>query len=25
VFEDGRVVADGSPGETVPWYVARMG
>ena len=24
VFEDGRVVADGSPGETVPWYVARM-
>jgi biotin transport system ATP-binding protein len=25
VFEDGRVIADGSPGETVPWYVARMG
>jgi biotin transport system ATP-binding protein len=25
VFEDGRVVADGSPGETVPWYVARTG
>ena len=25
VFDDGRVVADGSPGETVPWYVARMG
>jgi biotin transport system ATP-binding protein len=25
VFEDGRVVADGSPAETVPWYVARMG
>jgi biotin transport system ATP-binding protein len=24
VFEDGRVVADGSPAETVPWYVARM-
>ena len=24
VFEDGRLVADGSPGETVPWYVARM-
>jgi biotin transport system ATP-binding protein len=24
VFEDGRVVADGSPGETVPWYAARM-
>lgn len=23
VFEGGRVVADGSPGETVPWYVAR--
>lgn len=23
VFEDGRVVADGSPAETVPWYVAR--
>jgi biotin transport system ATP-binding protein len=25
VFEEGRVVADGSPGETVPWYVARTG
>ena len=25
VFEHGRVVADGSPGETVPWYVGRMG
>jgi biotin transport system ATP-binding protein len=25
VFEDGRVVADGSPGETVPWYVSRTG
>ncbi|MGY1634995.1 energy-coupling factor ABC transporter ATP-binding protein [Geodermatophilus sp. SYSU D01186] len=25
VFEDGRVAADGSPAETVPWYVARMG
>ena len=25
VFEDGRVVADGSPAETVPWYVARTG
>jgi biotin transport system ATP-binding protein len=24
VFEDGRVVADGTPAETVPWYVARM-
>ena len=24
VVEYGRVVADGSPGETVPWYVARM-
>jgi biotin transport system ATP-binding protein len=24
VFEDGRVVADGTPDETVPWYVARM-
>jgi biotin transport system ATP-binding protein len=24
VFEDGRVVADGAPGETVDWYVARM-
>jgi biotin transport system ATP-binding protein len=24
VFEEGRLVADGSPGETVPWYVARM-
>jgi biotin transport system ATP-binding protein len=24
VVEDGRVVADGSPGETVDWYVARM-
>ena len=23
VFEDGRVAADGSPAETVPWYVAR--
>ena len=25
VFEDGRLVADGSPDETVPWYVARIG
>ncbi len=25
VFEDGRVVADGTPAETVPWYVARSG
>lgn len=25
VFEDGRVIADGAPGETVPWYVARTG
>jgi biotin transport system ATP-binding protein len=25
VFEDGRVVADGPPRETVPWYAARMG
>jgi biotin transport system ATP-binding protein len=25
VFEDGRVVADGPPAETVPWYVARTG
>ena len=25
VFEDGRVAADGTPAETVPWYVARMG
>ncbi|TFV44886.1 ATP-binding cassette domain-containing protein [Blastococcus sp. TF02A-35] len=25
VVEGGRVVADGAPGETVPWYVARMG
>lgn len=25
VFDDGRVVADGSPAETVRWYVARMG
>ena len=25
VFDDGRLVADGSPGETVPWYVARVG
>jgi len=25
VFEDGRVSADGSPAETVPWYVGRMG
>ena len=25
VFADGRVVADGTPSETVPWYVARMG
>ena len=25
VFEGGRLVADGSPGETVPWYAARMG
>jgi biotin transport system ATP-binding protein len=24
VVEDGRVVADGTPGETVDWYVARM-
>jgi biotin transport system ATP-binding protein len=24
VFEGGRVVADGSPADTVPWYVARM-
>ncbi len=24
VFEDGRVVADGPPAETVPWYAARM-
>jgi biotin transport system ATP-binding protein len=24
VVEDGRVVADGAPGETVEWYVARM-
>ncbi|WP_138759123.1 energy-coupling factor ABC transporter ATP-binding protein [Modestobacter altitudinis] len=24
VVEDGRVVADGAPGETVGWYVARM-
>ena len=24
VFEEGRVVADGAPTETVPWYVARM-
>jgi biotin transport system ATP-binding protein len=24
VFEDGRVVADGAPRETVDWYVARM-
>ncbi|MBB3675990.1 energy-coupling factor ABC transporter ATP-binding protein [Modestobacter versicolor] len=24
VVEDGRVVADGTPAETVPWYVARM-
>jgi len=24
VVEDGRVVADGAPGETVDWYVARM-
>jgi biotin transport system ATP-binding protein len=24
VFEGGRVVADGSPDEAVPWYVARM-
>jgi biotin transport system ATP-binding protein len=23
VFEDGHVVADGPPGETVPWYAAR--
>jgi biotin transport system ATP-binding protein len=23
VFEEGRLVADGSPGEAVPWYVAR--
>jgi biotin transport system ATP-binding protein len=23
VFEDGRLAADGSPAETVPWYVAR--
>ena len=25
VFEDGRVVADGTPAETVPWYVSRAG
>lgn len=25
VFEGGRVVADGTPAETVPWYVARAG
>jgi biotin transport system ATP-binding protein len=25
VFENGRMVADGSPGETVPWYVSRTG
>jgi biotin transport system ATP-binding protein len=25
VFEDGRLAADGTPAETVPWYVARMG
>jgi biotin transport system ATP-binding protein len=25
VFDEGRVVADGTPAETVPWYVARMG
>ncbi|MFW3170291.1 energy-coupling factor ABC transporter ATP-binding protein [Geodermatophilus sp. CPCC 206100] len=25
VFEDGRVAADGSPAETVPWYVTRTG
>ncbi|RBY93545.1 ABC transporter ATP-binding protein [Blastococcus sp. TF02-8] len=25
VVEDGQVVADGAPAETVPWYVARMG
>ncbi|MBJ7452860.1 MAG: ATP-binding cassette domain-containing protein [Blastococcus sp.] len=24
VVEGGRVVADGAPGETLPWYVARM-
>jgi len=24
VVEDGRVVADGAPAETVDWYVARM-
>jgi biotin transport system ATP-binding protein len=24
VVEDGRVVADGAPAETVPWYVGRM-
>ncbi|MGY1620606.1 energy-coupling factor ABC transporter ATP-binding protein [Geodermatophilus sp. SYSU D00965] len=24
VFDEGRVVADGPPAETVPWYVARM-
>ncbi|RZU30767.1 energy-coupling factor ABC transporter ATP-binding protein [Blastococcus saxobsidens] len=24
VVEDGRVAADGTPAETVPWYVARM-
>jgi hypothetical protein len=24
VIEDGQVVADGAPGETVAWYVARM-
>ena len=25
VFEDGRLAADGTPAETVPWYVARSG
>jgi biotin transport system ATP-binding protein len=25
VVEDGRVVADGAPGETLAWYVTRMG
>jgi biotin transport system ATP-binding protein len=25
VFEDGRIAADGTPADTVPWYVARMG
>jgi biotin transport system ATP-binding protein len=25
VFDEGRIVADGPPAETVPWYVARMG